>query len=613
MDSVLMTERLQEVIVDGIQSEGTSSYLTLDDEFFEALTGNKKRRIKILSMSNTKLLSISFESISRYGVCNSIEVFIARNVSTVNLDNGYKIHRGYSFYGEPCKTLRTVDISGAKNVLFQSNLWYLDLFPFYCASLVSFFFNTNDIIANDIDLKYPLYFGMNGPKHLDMTECPIKIRKFSFSNSRLAKLNVHTHLNAVTISSFQIADVSSNELEYVSPQLLASSVNIKYINVSTNKLHVMQESHTRDFERLLWALRKLEILDLSQNGIFSIPRLMFINTTSLEYLDLSMNKLQSIDFVIQHLVRLKTFNLQRNWFLMIDENTQLVLDNLNYRQLNSTDEGLVIDLSHNNFICTCDTVVINSIKWMETLPKELLAGDLNNYKCDLDGAQVNIVRGGLQETKSYCRLQKALLALAICLPPTVSAIAAILIKRFIRQRKQRRQQRRQQKIDIGLERLRNETFPKKYLVFFSFCSEDAVAATNLFFTELEKRLKDIVDTPRNLVCIGDRNFRPGHPIGEEIIRCIDESAVTILAVSNAFCKKHWCKREIQETYDQDKPIILLMLEHVEPETMGIVLHKLFERYTIAKLVFEDCQIRLEPDWAIFCDSIINLSMKYLDE
>ncbi|XP_052254001.1 toll-like receptor 2 [Dreissena polymorpha] len=483
------------------------------------------------------------------------------------------------------------------------------MWPFLCAGLFKFFFNIQDIIADNIDLKYPLYLGKNEPKYLNMTECPIRIRKISMSNSRLAKLNVHTDLNAITISSFEFADVSFNELEYVSPHLLAPSVNMKYLNFSTNKLYVMQEGHTHDFERLFWKSTKLEILDLSQNGISSIPRLMFINTTSLEHLDLSMNKMQSIEFVIKHLMRLKTMHLQRNWFFMIDENTQLVLDNWHYRPSNSTDDGLVIDWSNNKFICTCDTDVLNSIKWMETLPKELLAGEINNYTCDLNGEHVYIVRGGLQETESYCRLQNAKLAITICLPTAGIISVVIVIVHLIR----KNIQKRKMKIDLVLERFRLQTFPKKYLVFFSFCSEDAVVTTNLFFTELEKRLEDIVHTPRNLVCSGDRNFRPGQPIGEEIIRCIDESAVTILAVSNSFCKKHWCKREIQEIYDQDKPIILLMLEHVEPEAMGPVLYKMFERYSRAKWVFEDGQIKLEPDWAIFCRSIIDLSMKYLDE
>ena len=108
----------------------------------------------------------------------------------------------------------------------------------------------------------------------------------------------------------------------------------------------MQESHTSDFEHLFWKSKKLEILDLSQNGISTIPRLMFINTTSLEHLDLSMNKMQSIKFVIKHLMRLKTMYLQRNWFLMIDENTQLVFDNMQYRKFSNQLEQKLFYLSY---------------------------------------------------------------------------------------------------------------------------------------------------------------------------------------------------------------------------------------------------------------------------
>ncbi|KAH3781001.1 hypothetical protein DPMN_158825 [Dreissena polymorpha] len=105
-------------------------------------------------------------------------------------------------------------------------------------------------------------------------------------------------------------------------------------------------------------------------------------------------------------------------------------------------------------------------------------------------------------------------------------------------------------------------------------ADDAELIVNKILPRLNSELQMKTGTSRVLVCSGDRHFRPGFALGEEIIRCIEDSAVIILAVSKHYCQKEWYRKEVHETYDRNKPIVLLFLERVEHAEMGKVLQKL---------------------------------------
>lgn len=58
--------------------------------------------------------------------------------------------------------------------------------------------------------------------------------------------------------------------------------------------------------------RNMLVLNLSHNGIDSIPNQLFINLTDLLYLDLSDNKLDSLPPQMRRLVHLQTLILNNN-------------------------------------------------------------------------------------------------------------------------------------------------------------------------------------------------------------------------------------------------------------------------------------------------------------
>ncbi|KAH3831790.1 hypothetical protein DPMN_105060 [Dreissena polymorpha] len=134
-----------------------------------------------------------------------------------------------------------------------------------------------------------------------------------------------------------------------------------------------------------------------------------------------------------------------------------------------------------------------------------------------------------KKTNAYCRVQNIKRILAICLPIVfVSLLIGFLIFLKIQSTRRRKRERKNIRSQIELGE-----FSKKFAAFLSFSSDDAELVVNTILPKLNSELQLKTGTNRVLVCSGDRHFRPGYALGEEIIRCIEDSAVIILAVSSA--------------------------------------------------------------------------------
>lgn len=79
-------------------------------------------------------------------------------------------------------------------------------------------------------------------------------------------------VHEVTRKYFEELYAPFNEIEYMSPDVLKPSVNVKIIDFSHNKLGTMEQVSQRDFENLFLAQYKLETLNISHNGLVNIPQ-----------------------------------------------------------------------------------------------------------------------------------------------------------------------------------------------------------------------------------------------------------------------------------------------------------------------------------------------------
>ena len=104
----------------------------------------------------------------------------------------------------------------------------------------------------------------------------------------------------------------------------------------------------------------------------------------------------------------------------------------------------------------------------------------------------------------------------------------------------------------------------------------------------------------------DNILYPGHPISDEIEKHIRKSAVIIAVVSTEYSKIYYCNTELKEAETTGKPIILIFKEHVDVAAMGITLRTIFMNKVRAKIVLENGEYKMIPEWERLCKDIIGL-------
>ncbi|XP_045206124.2 toll-like receptor 2 [Mercenaria mercenaria] len=394
-------------------------------------------------------------------------------------------------------------------------------------------------------------------------------------------------------------------MEYISPFVLLPSENIQMLDLSNNKLHIMQEKHTKDFEKLFRAQRKLHYLNLSYNSLSQIPRETFLNNIMLKVLDISNNNIKSLDFSMSQLVSIEKVIASHNMIHTIDHHIRMELELV----LRSTpnygvdgNDSFHLYLEGNQFQCTCDETGMTFIEWLHSVE---IIDEKETLTCSLEKNLVDIRGTGLLETKHFCRME-TIKRIALISTPIVftTVMLGIIFAVFIR-----RHRKRKLRIRTVINQIEAGTFSLPHLVFLSHCNEDSDLVMNKIYPELCKHLSKMTRSNKPLVCLGDKHFRPGYPLRDEVMRCIEESSVFLAIISRNFCKRMWCNLEIGEAYDQKKPIIMLMVEYVEKELMENFLQKIFNRYAHATWKPDDKGGHIEPEWKLFCKSIIQLAGK----
>ena len=143
-------------------------------------------------------------------------------------------------------------------------------------------------------------------------------------------------------------------------------------------------------------------------------------------------------------------------------------------------------------------------------------------------------------------------------------------------------------------------------LLFSFCSEDEEVVLEEIYPKLNEGLKKILDAESRCVAIGGIDFRPGFPLANEIIRCIEGSSVVVFFVTNAFCRKAWCRNEALVAHSDNKPTVLMLWEKVDVKLMPKHLYKHYLLYTRVHWVQEQGQRIMKPDWNELCEAIVRL-------
>ena len=212
------------------------------------------------------------------------------------------------------------------------------------------------------------------------------LSEFIFSHNSLGSLDF---LN-IQVPNLKVAltlDLSDNRLTKITPRMLNSSLSkgliLGKLLLARNQLGKHIASNVEDTFSKFGDLRTL---DLSYNEIKTLPKSAFSTLRKLEYLNLSGNFLDWIEFKMRHLTSLITVDLSNNRITRIgmevhDELTVARLVSMKQKGAGIVTKTLInhsVNLTGNVLECSCET--LSSLECFR-LEKHQMFSHFNTYYC----------------------------------------------------------------------------------------------------------------------------------------------------------------------------------------------------------------------------------------
>ena len=383
--------------------------------------------------------------------------------------------------------------------------------------------------------------------------------------SHISKGCVHSRNN------LKVLDISGSYIEYIAGQVVGLEhlevFKIRYCQCSNIPLDFFQyfpglQILDLGFNRLsafihgdngslLGNNHRLTSLDISLNGLESLPTRFLKSISHINVLHAAQNTLKSLS-EFGELKNLTILNVTNN---AISNLGQIDFDSL-YR-LSANCPNMTLYLSGNPITTVsrcCE--IYQFIIW--TKRNEAHIGDISNYTCLLNSRFIHFIELSESTLKQQCGIvfadQSVILDSSTLVILILLIVAASLSYRYRWKFRwlalmSKRILHRNQEIDD----------PTQYVfdAFISFNVDDIKWVKDNLIVELEEK--------RGLrLCIHHRDFPPSRSIEENIVDAIEISRKTILVLSSNFVKSNWCHFEVQmarnklfeKGYDVIVPILL---------------------------------------------------------
>ncbi|XP_045194994.2 toll-like receptor 2 [Mercenaria mercenaria] len=470
--------------------------------------------------------------------------------------------------------------------------------------------------ATTLQLELPLVVSSSGVlnvtgiyttyKEVDIKNLTVNLRTHCKGHCIITNIIIRNlglrYLDAIFLcneSMLEKLDLSSNVIEFFHPKLCTCCSHLLEMNLCNNQLFKMAARNGSLFEQLITFYENLETLHLSSNQLSSIPREMFTSNKRLKFIDLSTNLLVDISFKIRHLVNLKVLNLQNNRIAILDQESFV-----NLKSLTAKNKFVVFSLDDNPFTCsTCDNLA--SVKWLATAPSIDRFG--RTFVCTSPrGNIIPFDRNAVNQLQEECDKQtwiRNIVILSTLIPLTIAALTAISVRVYLKYRQRKLKWKNMQN---SIELIRLDQLKTKFLVFLSYSSNDCNFAKEYVYDPLNLHLQQKIGIERGMVCLGDRHFQLGKPINDEMVLCLQQSAVVLLLLSRNFCDSEYCRMEFDHALRMNKPIILMVKDEVNVNEMVPSLQELYKVNT--RLLWERNGdiYEIKTSWDNVCDSILEL-------
>ena len=391
-------------------------------------------------------------------------------------------------------------------------------------------------------------------------------------------------------------DLSNNMISCIAVGLLKISAmngsTIHSLDLHANRLST-QLSRDKD-GKVFQHFTGLAILDLSKNGIKTLPRKIFSQLSDIEELYLSGNSLRRVRFDFSHMKKLRKMDLSYNLIVTMTQQTMENFTDVFQRS------KMTIKLEGNPIQCSCDS--IQYLHWLNSSRKRI--DGFKTTTCQFRGDDVRfefLDTHILQELDFECSKW-----IASVVAGTLTGFALLIVAlsvccyrhrweiRYACLKFTQRGQRYQQIVD--------EPISYEYDAFVVYDSEDRDWVNEELIPrwELPERVEEHIDLTGEheethvlleeqphvripKLCVHERDFAPGEEIIGNIWHKMERSRKVILVISRNFVTSKYCNyemnlarlRSVEKGRNVIVPVLLEMPDvHMVSETLEWVLRKL---------------------------------------
>ncbi|XP_060600918.1 toll-like receptor 4 [Ruditapes philippinarum] len=417
--------------------------------------------------------------------------------------------------------------------------------------------------------------------------------------NNLRWLDVNVICENFKFSSFSRMDLSENGMQFLHPNLLSCFPNLQKLDLSSNQLVKMSRENIGLFETLFSGLRYLKKVNMSKNSLNTLPKKIFENNRNIEIIDLSGNLLDQVHITLAKLSRLTMLNLYGNNIHVLDQMSIYNLNSISYGNVSDIRKIIVI-LKANPISCS-ECKELSFLVWLTST--NLVDLDSQQLICYNEKDETEIItQETVKKVKLICRRKVIITATSILAGCILLILIISLLIFYIRRKHRKRLQNRANVINL----LRQGDGNYEFAVFLAFSNEDEDFVNTHILHQLNENLQLMTGVDRELVCTGDRHFRPGFYVQNETCRRLATASVLIVVASENFCQSVYCRGELEQAFMEGKPIILMFIEQVEQELMPPTMREVYQRNVRIVWTFENGEYKMKTTWENVCKSVLDL-------
>ena len=169
-----------------------------------------------------------------------------------------------------------------------------------------------------------------------------QVKELSFRKNNIVHLDIRILCENPLLKSLTLA---GNNMEYMSPDMLACVYTLEHLDLSNNLLGLMSVRNATKFGGLLKPLYNIVSFSLANNKLTYLPLHFFINNTRLELIDLHQNELSQIEFVFKPPHSFSLLIMSKNIIEFLDSNSSIYLNDM------LRNNSATIDLDGNPLSC----------------------------------------------------------------------------------------------------------------------------------------------------------------------------------------------------------------------------------------------------------------------